>query len=303
MADQHAIEQAWKHDKVQGAYVNWTIGEKTVTSLSDGYNPVDYDTIHSIPPEKGAELQRAAHRPDKPVFTHTMFLIHGQGHGPILVDAGMGQSAGPTLGWLTNSLALAGLKPADIELILLTHLHPDHCFGLVDSDGQALFANARIAVHSDEYHFWFSPDGEARAPDSLKPFFQAVRASVEPYRARLQIFQEGMIAPGVTAVPLPGHTPGHSGFKVSSAGRELFIWSDIIHLPAIQPAWPDAGVIHDVDAAAAAATRRRVFAEVAETDQLVAGCHLEFPSVARLVRDGEAYRLVPEFWPPFSSKK
>ena len=169
----------------RGAYMNWTLGRKTLTSLSDGYNPVDYDIIHSVTPEKGAELQRAANRPDKPVFTHTMFLVRGEDHGPILIDAGMGNIAGPTLGWLPDSLAMAGVDPEEIELVLITHLHPDHCFGLVDDAGRARFPNARIAVHSDEYAFWFEPEGEANAPDSLKPYFGMVRASVEPYRDRI----------------------------------------------------------------------------------------------------------------------
>ena len=281
----------------RGAYLNWTLGRKTLTSLSDGYNPVDYDIIHSVTPEKGVALQRAANRPDKPVFTHTMFLIRGQDHGPILIDAGMGNIAGPTLGWLPDSLAMAGVALEDIELVLITHLHPDHCLGLVDDAGRARFPNARLAVHRDEYAFWFEPEGEANAPDSLKPYFGLVRASLEPYRACLDFFSQGEVAPGITVFPLPGHTPGHSGFKVSSEGQELLIWADTLHLPAIQPACPDAGVIHDVDRRAAAATRKRIFAEAAAKGPLVAGCHLEFPSVARLVSDGEAYRLVPAFWP------
>jgi glyoxylase-like metal-dependent hydrolase (beta-lactamase superfamily II) len=280
-----------------GAYLNWTIGEKTLTSLSDGFNRVDYDIIHSVTAERGVALQRAAHRTDKPIFTHTMFAIRGKDHGPILVDAGMGKIGGPTLGWLPNSLAMAGLGPTDIDLILITHLHPDHCFGLIDETGEPAFPNASVAVHSEEYAFWFEPEGEARAPASLKPYFDLVRASVQPYRGRIRFFRDGEVAPCVTAVPLPGHTPGHCGFRVSSGGQEVFIWADTLHLPAIQPACPDAGVIHDVDPSAAAATRRRIFAEVAAADRLIAGCHLEFPSVARLVRDLEAYRLVPEFWP------
>lgn len=280
-----------------GAYLNWTIGNKTLTSLSDGFNPIDYDIVHSITPEKGAELQKAAHRTEKPIFSHTMFLVRGENHGPILIDAGMGKVAGPNLGWLPNSLAMAGVTPADIELILMTHLHPDHCFGLVDQEGRPVFPNARLAMHRNEYDFWMTPEGEERAPDSLKPFFDMVRKSVEPYRDRIKLFQEGEVAPGMIAVPLPGHTPGHSGFTASSGGNTIFIWADIIHMPAIQPAWPDAGVIHDVDPDAAAATRRRVFADVAARDLLVAGCHLEFPAVARLIRDGEAYRLIAELWP------
>ena len=287
--------------EVKGAYLNWRIGSKTLTSLSDGYNPVDYSIIHSITPEKGAALQRAAHRPDKPVFTHTMFLIRGEDHGPILIDAGMGNIAGPTLGWLPNSLAMAGLAPTDIERVLMTHLHPDHCFGLIDDNRLARFPNARLAIHRDEYAFWFEPEGALRAPDSLKPYFDLVRASVEPYRNRLEFFTEGEVAPGVTAFPLPGHTPGHSGFNVSSSGEELLIWADSLHLPAIQPMCPEAGVIHDVDRSAAAHMRQWIFEKVAAERRLVAGCHLEWPSVALLVKEAEAYRLIPAFWPAEAS--
>ncbi len=80
--------------------------------------------------------------------------------------------------------------------------------------------------------------------------------------------------------------------------QTIFVWPDIIHMPAIQPAQPEAGVIHDVDPEVAAATCKRVFAKVVDRGLLVAGCHLEFPAVARLVRKGEAYRLIPELWPP-----
>lgn len=282
----------------RGAYLHWKVGTKTLTSLSDGFNPIDYDIIHSITPQKGAELQAAALRSAKPVFTHTMFLIRGEDHGPILVDAGMGKGFVPTLGWLADSLALAGLAPGDIELILITHLHPDHCFGLVDDRGNAAFPNARLAVHKAEYAYWCQPGAESSAPESLRPFFGMVRHAVEPYLSRARFFDDTeTVAPGVTAVPLHGHTPGHSGFRVACEGEELLIWADCMHLPAIQPAWPDAGVIHDVDREAAAATRKRIFAQVAATNQLVAGCHLEFPSVARLKREAHAYRLVPELWP------
>lgn len=279
-----------------GAYLDWQVGRKLLTTLSDGYNPVNYDILHSIPKEVGVQLQREAYRTDDPVFTHNMFLIRGEDHAPILIDAGMGASAGPTLGWLPYSLAKAGVNKEDIGLILMTHLHPDHCGGLIDGQGNAVYPNAILAVHEDELDFWLTDEGELRAPESLKPFFNMVRASVEPYRDRFLKFSSGEVAPGIQAVPLPGHTPGHTGFLLQSEGKEVFIWGDIIHLPVIQPAWPSAGVIHDVDPDAAAATRRRVFAEVSERRQLVAGNHLEFPGLAYLERRGETFKLVPEIW-------
>jgi glyoxylase-like metal-dependent hydrolase (beta-lactamase superfamily II) len=158
-------------DEDLGAYLNWKIGNKTLTTLSDGYNPIDYDTVHSIPKEVGIYLQREAHRTDNPIFTHNMFLIRGDDHPPILIDAGMGGSAGPTLGWLTSSLAKAGVKKEEIGLILMTHLHPDHCGGLVDENGESVFPNATLVVHEDEIDFWLTLEGEQRSPESLKPFF------------------------------------------------------------------------------------------------------------------------------------
>ena len=65
----------YKNNESLGAYLNWRIGGKLLTTLSDGYNPVDYDTLHSIPKEVGIQLQRKAHRTDNPIFTHNMFLI------------------------------------------------------------------------------------------------------------------------------------------------------------------------------------------------------------------------------------
>lgn len=283
-------------DEDLGAYLNWKIGNKTLTTLSDGYNPIDYDTVHSIPKEVGIYLQREAHRTDNPIFTHNMFLIRGDDHPPILIDAGMGGSAGPTLGWLTSSLAKAGVKKEEIGLILMTHLHPDHCGGLVDENGEAVFPNATLVVHEDEIDFWLTLEGEQRSPESLKPFFEMVRASVKPYLERLVKITSGEVAPGITAVPLVGHTPGHTGYVVESEGVEVFIWADIVHLPAIQPAWPSAGVIHDVDPDLAAATRKKVFVELADRKQLVAGNHLEFPGLAYLERKGEAFKLVPQLW-------
>ena len=68
----------------------------------------------------------------------------------------MGESGGPTLGWLPSSLAKAGVGKEEIGLILMTHLHPDHCGGLVDEKGHAVFPNATLVVHEDELDFWLT---------------------------------------------------------------------------------------------------------------------------------------------------
>ena len=99
----------------------------------------------------------------------------------------------------------------------------------------------------------------------------------------------------MTAIPRPGHTPGHTTFLVSSGQQQLLIWGDTVHVPEVQTAFPDAGMAFDTDLAAAAA-RKRMFDRVASDGVLVAGMHLHFPSFAHLRRKGNAYELLPEPW-------
>jgi glyoxylase-like metal-dependent hydrolase (beta-lactamase superfamily II) len=104
------------------------------------------------------------------------------------------------------------------------------------------------------------------------------------------------VFPGVTAIPRPGHTPGHTTFIVSSGAAQLLIWGDTVHVPEVQTARPEACMDYDVDKDMAAASRRRVFDMVATDRLLVTGMHLHFPGFSHLVRSGSGYRLIPEAW-------
>ncbi len=103
-------------------------------------------------------------------------------------------------------------------------------------------------------------------------------------------------APRIEAVPLPGHTPGHCGFRIASGNESLLIWTDVVHLPAIQFKNPEAGVGFDVDGAQARETRKRIMDEAAANRSFIAGCHLEFPALGYVARDGAGYSFVPALW-------
>ncbi|RYF19471.1 MAG: MBL fold metallo-hydrolase [Oxalobacteraceae bacterium] len=109
-------------------------------------------------------------------------------------------------------------------------------------------------------------------------------------------FDGGEVLPGITAVPLPGHTPGHTGFRLDGGSRSLLVWGDIVHLPQVQAPEPEAGVVFDVDGDQAVRTRRRMLDEAATDRLLVAGMHTEFPGLANVIREGAGYRIVPELW-------
>jgi len=124
------------------------------------------------------------------------------------------------------------------------------------------------------------------------------RRVLEAYRGRVREVAAGEVLPGVTVVPAPGHTPGHSGWLVASGGESLLIWGDVVHMPGVQFARPGAGMGFDIDGAQAIATRLRLM-DMAATDRLlVAGMHLDFPAFGHVARAGESYAFIPEVWMP-----
>jgi glyoxylase-like metal-dependent hydrolase (beta-lactamase superfamily II) len=272
------------------------VGDIAVTALNDGHQDVSMATVLGIAPGEAAAMLRAAFRPVPRRTAVNAFLIRSGGR-VALVDAGCGP-AKPTVGFLAPNLAAAGVAPAEVDTLLMTHLHPDHWGGLTDADGRACFPAAELRLHEQEHRYWFDDAAMARVEDPArrKLFFLGARDSLSPYRDRTTFFTEGEVFPGVTAVPLPGHTPGHTGFLVSSGGESLLIWGDIVHVPELQVPRPEVVMAVDVDTTQAEATRRRLFDRVAADRMAVAGMHLHFPAFAHLAREGAAHRLVPDAW-------
>jgi glyoxylase-like metal-dependent hydrolase (beta-lactamase superfamily II) len=101
------------------------------------------------------------------------------------------------------------------------------------------------------------------------------------------------IAPGVRSVPLPGHTPGHTGYMVESEGQRLLIWGDTVNVAAIQFADPRVGIAFDGNPAEAAREREKIFKQAARERYLVAGAHLPFPGLGHVQKAGKGYAWVP----------
>jgi glyoxylase-like metal-dependent hydrolase (beta-lactamase superfamily II) len=209
-----------------------------------------------------------------------------------LVDTGAAESMGPKLGALAGRLAAAGIDPAEVDTVLLTHIHPDHSNGLADAAGAACFPNAELVVHAADLAFWCDPDRISEGPEPLRQRRAMAIRQTGAYADRLRPFAtEAEVFPGVTALPLPGHTPGHSGFLLACGDETVAIWGDTVHLAAVQVPHPEATVAFDIDPEAAVASRRRMFDLVASAGMGVLGMHLPFPGLARLERSGAGYRL------------
>ncbi len=165
------------------------------------------------------------------------------------------------------------------------------------ASGKPFFPNAELVMHADEWAHWHDDARMAQAPEMMRiRYFPSARQQAAPYRDRLRLHRGGEVFPGVTAMPLQGHTPGHTGYMVASGTETLFIWGDIVHVPEVQIPRPEVAIEFDTDSAAAIATRRRVLDMVATDRLLIAGMHMHFPGYAHIMRAPEGYRMVPEAW-------
>jgi glyoxylase-like metal-dependent hydrolase (beta-lactamase superfamily II) len=281
--------------QIPGVY-HRKIGDIVVTAISDGYLDGNLDVMRNVDLDKAHQILRDAFRPARRTSVNT-FLIHSKGRVAI-VDTGSGNYLQPTAGFVQRNLAAAGVEAKLVDTVLLTHMHPDHSAGLTDmSNGQLLFPNAELVMHENELPYWFDDGAMAKADErSRKLYFLAGREQVAPYKSRTRRFREGEVFPGVTAVPSPGHTPGHTAYLVASGKDQLMIWGDTVHVPEVQTAFPAAGMAFDVDLAEAAASRRRMFDRVSADGVLIAGMHLHFPAFSRLARRGDGYALYNEAW-------
>lgn len=271
------------------------VGEVLVTALSDGHIVFPPGILQIVSPAEAEALMRAAGR--RPPFATVInaFLLQWPTR-TVLVDTGAGATMGPTCGRLMHNLQAAGVSPADIDAVLLTHLHGDHTGGLVDAGDSPVFRNAELLVPETEMAFWLNDEHMAAAPEARRPGFLRARQVTAAYGDRLRRFDGQEPLPGIEAVALPGHTPGHTGYAVGTGGERLLIWADILHVQEVQSARPDVTLPFDTDPALAAKTRRDILDRAATEDLLVTGMHLNFPGFARVARAGSGYTMQPEVW-------
>lgn len=295
--------------QVPGFY-RFAVGDFVVTALYDGYVDLQNKLFKGVSADDfKALLQRMFVENEKGAAQTAVnaYLLH-TGDKLALIDAGAAGAFGPTLGAMLENLRASGYDPAQVDAVLLTHLHPDHAAGLTTADGKAAFPNADVWVAKAEADFWLNADVAAKAPEGMQPMFKLAQSVVAPYQAagKFRTFAPGETLPvsGVAAASSAGHTPGHTSYLVKSKETSLLVWGDVVHSHAAQFADPNVSVEFDVDQPAAVAARKKLLEEAAAAKLWVAGAHLPFPGIGRVRADGGGrYAWVPAEFSPLRTDR
>jgi glyoxylase-like metal-dependent hydrolase (beta-lactamase superfamily II) len=292
-----ALAAAPQHHDQQPGFYRLKVGDLEVTALFDGTGVFDPHWLNGTKATMAGVVKGLHEDPHMLDVVDSGFLVN-TGNQLILVDAGAGTWwGGEALGRLAGSLRSAGYTPEEVDLVLVTHLHSDHVGGLTTQDGKRVFPNADVFVSKAESDFWLSREIAAKAPKDAQPFFQSAQAIAAPYikAGKWHTFSGSEpIVDGMQLVPLPGHTPGHTGYEFSSKGQKILFWGDIVHAQRVQLQHPEVTVVFDIDPTAAAATRNQLLPKLAGGDILIAGPHSSvFPPLGRLRKEGSGYSWVP----------
>jgi glyoxylase-like metal-dependent hydrolase (beta-lactamase superfamily II) len=269
------------------------IGDCVATVVSDGV--IAFPSVASeFPRQSTREVQAlldSCLSASAPGASALNCLMLDGGGRRLLIDAGMGASArlGDGAGRLLENLAAAGVGRADIDGVLLTHLHCDHLWGVIDANGAPAFPNAELFAPRADFEVWTGPGCASLPQEEVATTQRCLTA----YAARLRLLDgDTEIAAGVRAIPTPGHTIGHTSYMIASAAKRALVIGDLCHHGAVQFARPDWLFRWDDDAELAATTRRRIFDMAADEDLTVVGYHLPFPGVGRIARDAGGFRFV-----------
>jgi glyoxylase-like metal-dependent hydrolase (beta-lactamase superfamily II) len=284
------------------AWHRFRIGEFEATIVSDGTLPLGKPepAFPASPPEEIRALLTGNFLDPGSATLEQNALILNTGKQLILFDTGMGESMGaaskmfgPTTGRLLANMRAAGIQPEQIDLVILTHAHCDHCWALVDADGKRNFPNAQVAISETDLKFW-TDAGNKKGPEFMGPFIDGATKNLGAYRDRMIMVKDGQpVVPGVVGIATPGHTFGHMCYAITSGNTTVMNTGDLAHHQILllrKPLWEFS---FDSDPKLSAQSRARMLDRLAKDETLVLSYHFPWPGLGHVKREGEGYGWYP----------
>lgn len=268
------------------------LGEFEVTTLFDGAvqlpgpHPIFGNDQEAAPVQ---ELAKANLLPGDRMEIGFAPVLVNTGKEVVLFDTGNASGRRGTGGTVT-ALKSAGYQPEQVDIVAMTHFHPDHVGGMI-ADGAAIYPNARYVANPQEFDFWVK---KAPASGRTERGVKATAANVKPLAEKFTFLNDGEdVVSGITSMTAAGHTPGHTIYHLESNGKRLVLSGDFCNHYVVSLQRPDWHVVFDLDKEMAAATRRKVLGMLAAEKIPFGGYHMPFPAVGYVETHGSSFRYVP----------
>lgn len=274
------------------------VGDFKVTAILDGISrrPMSEGFVRNATVEQ-AKAALALHGlpTDYLDVPYTVFLVEADGKR-YLMDSGFADNGPPGTGKLRDQLAKLNIEPAQIDAVLMSHLHGDHINGLRQKDGNLVYPNATIYIPEPEYAFWMSKEKLDAAPEAARGGFLAVRRVLTDYPAdKIKRFTPGdKLLDQFDTIQAFGHSPGHTAIAIGAGKHRFTFLGDTAHFPALFVSNPDWQVQFDMNPEQARTTRQALLNRMAQEGGLVGGYHFPFPSLGHIKKEGERYHFVSE---------
>jgi glyoxylase-like metal-dependent hydrolase (beta-lactamase superfamily II) len=272
------------------------LGDAQATMVSDGILPLGEPTANfsNISKEEIQSELRNNFLPLDKIVLQQNVLVLNHGGKTIVFDTGMGSLKlfGPTTGQLMKTLRQAGIDPKDVDAVVMSHAHIDHCGGVMADDGTRNFPNAQLYITQADYDFWTD---QQKVGEKAKVFWETATKNLVPNRDRIHFINDGEeFLPGIHAILAPGHTVGHTIFMISSGNQQLCYIGDLSHHPVLLLEHPLTQFAYDTDPVQSSHSRVKMLTMLADNRIPILAYHFAWPGIGNVAKQGEGFHYYPK---------
>ena len=279
-------------------YYRFKLGDAECTVVSDGQLPLG-DPNQSFLKIDKAEINReltANFLPTNSAVLEQNVVVVNFGDRVVLFDTGMGQDNlfGSSTGKLPMTLREAGIDPAGVDAVVMSHAHIDHCGGVIGANGKRNFPNAQYFIGEADFAYW-TDDAKIPSNYPARPhFLNQARNNLLPVKSDTHFYKDNeQILPGVTALSAPGHTVSHTIFMIESNGKQLCYIGDLAHHPVLLLEHPRTQFAYDTDPVQSADSRVRMLTMLASNRIPLLAYHFAWPGIGHVAQQGDGFRYFP----------